>query len=133
MRRVLLAMALLLLTPTAWADDDTAPLAGVYSDMYFNHTRGSLLGVEIFVIPSPQGYHVLFQGAGGRAEVPVLVPAKIEGNRIEFTLPERAGYIGRFVGEFVEEELVGSFLPAQINHVTDTWEFRLRRKASYWQ
>ena len=132
MKRMLLAMALLLLTSGAWAED-SAPLAGVYSDMYFNHTRGSLLGVEIFVVPSPQGYHVLFQGAGGRAETPVLVPATVEENRIEFTLPERTGYIGKFTGIFQDEELVGSFQPAQINHVTDTWEFRLRRKTSYWQ
>jgi len=133
MKRVLLAMALLLLTSAAWAEDEALPLAGLYSDMYFNHTRGSLLGVEIFVIPSRDGYHVLFQGAGGRAEVPVLVPAAVENNRIEFTLPERDGYGGKFTGVFEQEELVGSFQPAQINHVTDTWEFRLRRKMSYWQ
>jgi len=132
MKRVLLEMALLLLTSVVHAED-SAPLAGVYSDMYFNHTRGSLLGVEIFVIPSRQGYHVLFQGAGGRAEVPVLVPAMVEENRIEFTLPERDGYGGKFTGVFEQDELVGSFQPAQINHVTDTWEFRLRRKTSYWQ
>src|SRR5262249_20593309 len=100
---------------------------------YFNYTRGNLLGVEIFVIPSRDGYHVLFQGAGGRAYAPVLVPATVVNNRIEFTLPEGDGYTGTFIGTLNDEELVGSFQPAQLNHLPDTWEFRLRRKASYWQ
>ena len=133
MRRLLSVPVFLLLLSISARAQEEVPLAGVYSDMYFNHTRGALLGVEIFVIPSPEGYHVLFQGAGGRAEAPVLVPATVAGDRIEFTLPERTGYIGTFSGVIQGEELVGSFRPAQINHVTDTWEFRLRRKASYWQ
>ncbi len=65
--------------------------------------------------------------------VTVLVPAKITENRIEFTLPDSNGYTGRFVGVFAEDALIGSFEPAQINRVTDTWEFRLRRTTSYWQ
>jgi hypothetical protein len=131
-KRALLVLAVLLLGGIARADDPP-PIAGMYSDMYFNRTRGSLLGVEIFVIPSREGYHVLFQGAGGHPEVPILVPARIDGDRLEFELPDRVGYSGKFIGVFRDDALVGSFEPAQINRVTDTWEFRLRRTASYWQ
>lgn len=132
MKRTLFVFSLLLLSGLAWADEPPQ-IAGVYSDMYFNRTRDSLLGVEIYVIPSREGYHVLFQGAGGHPEVPMLVPATIDGNRLEFVLPERAGYTGKFTGTFSEDALIGSFQPAQINRVTDTWEFRLRRTTSYWQ
>jgi len=132
-KRPMLLLAVLLLLSGFVPAEEPPQIAGVYSDMYFNRTRASLLGVEIFVIPSREGYHVLFQGAGGHLEVPVLVPATIEGNRLEFVLPERAGYTGKFTGIFSEGALIGSFQPPQINRVTDTWEFRLRRTASYWQ
>ena len=132
MKRALWMLVAVLMTGTARADDPPQ-IAGIYTDMYFNRTRGSLLGVEIFVIPSREGYHVLFQGAGGNPDVPVLVPANVDGDRLEFVLPERTGYTGKFVGVFRDDALVGSFEPAQINRVTDTWEFRLRRTTSYWQ
>jgi hypothetical protein len=131
-KRALWMLVVVLMTGTARADDPPQ-IAGIYTDMYFNRTRESLLGVEIFVIPSREGYHVLFQGAGGNPDVPVLVPANVDGDRLEFVLPERTGYTGRFVGVFRDDALVGRFEPAQINRVTDTWEFRLRRTNSYWQ
>lgn len=79
------------------------------------------------------GYYVLFQEARGAPDVPILVKAEVEQDRIAFELPDRIGYHGKFSGNVTKEALTGSFAEPQLNRVTDTLLFTLRRTQSYWQ
>ncbi len=106
-------------------------LTGIYTNLKFNSESGDVSGIEIFVVWSKQGYRVVFQDAEGSPQSPIVVDASILGKKIRFTLPERRGYSGEFVGEFIEEGIVGSFADgARSNEGT---AFRLKRSLSYWQ
>lgn len=101
-------------------------LTGVYSDMSYNNESGDILGDETFIVFSNRGYYVVFQGSEGEPYPPVVVPAKVEGNVISFTLPAAIDPRGKFQGKVTNGELVGTFSRnGQAVH--------LKRKLSYWQ
>lgn len=129
----LLPYMLALLTASAvFAGPAGSKVTGIYSDMYYNREAGDVVGVEIFVLFSRDGYYVLFQDAPGSPAVPILVKAKIDGNKIEFTLPDRSGYSGKFDGVISGNELKGKFEGGQIS-ASGASVFILKRKHSYWQ
>lgn len=101
-------------------------LTGIYSDMSYNDDSGDVLGDEVFIVFSNRGYYAVFQGSEGEPYVPVVVPVKVEGNTISFTLPASVDPRGQFHGKIAGGELTGTFSGnAQTIH--------LKRKASYWQ
>jgi hypothetical protein len=104
----------------------TNKLTGIYSDMSYSDDSGDVLGDEIFLVFSNRGYYAVFQGSEGEPYVPVVVPVKVEGNSISFTLPASTDPRGKFQGKITNGELTGTFSGnAQTVH--------LKRKASYWQ
>jgi hypothetical protein len=118
---------------TASAQTTEPQVTGIYSNIYYNRAAGAHYGVELFVTYTRDGYYVLFQEARGAPDVPILVKATVEQEKIEFVLPDRIGYHGKFSGTVSKEALTGSFAEPQLNRVTDTLLFRLRRTQSYWQ
>jgi hypothetical protein len=130
--RVLVVVALLVLGGIS-AKADEPQVTGIFSNIYFNQTSNVHLGIELFVLYTRDGYYVLFQEARGAPDVPLLVKASVEGEKIEFTLPDRTGYHGKFSGTITKQALTGSFAEPQLNRVTDTLLFTLRRTQSYWQ
>jgi hypothetical protein len=133
MRYWLAALLLVLHVETASAQTKEPQVTGVYSNIYFNRTSNVHLGIELFVLYTRDGYYVLFQEARGAPDVPILVKAEVDQDRIAFELPDRIGYHGRFSGRIGPEALTGSFAEPQLNRVTDTLLFTLRRTQSYWQ
>ncbi len=106
-------------------------LTGIYTNLKFNGESGDVAGIEIFVVWSKQGYRVVFQDAEGSPRSPIVVDATISDKKIKFTLPERKGYSGEFVGEFVEDGIAGSFADGTRSDAGKM--VRLKRSLSYWQ
>jgi hypothetical protein len=133
MRAWLAAVLILMAFPVSAQTAEGPQITGIYSNIYYNRAAGAHYGVELFVTYTRDGYYVLFQEARGAPDVPILVKATVDQEKIEFVLPDRIGYHGKFSGTISKEALSGSFSEPQLNRVTDTLLFTLRRTQSYWQ
>jgi hypothetical protein len=94
--------------------------------MTYNQEGGDVLGTEIFIVLSNQGYFAVYQFSEGEPSPPVVVKATVTGAAVTFSLPGEAGASGEFRGTVTDTELVGSFAKS---HQT----IRLKRRNSYWQ
>src|SRR5215469_14410085 len=90
-------------------------VTGMYSDMRLQPQTSDLLGIEVFVVSSRSGYQVVFQDAEGSPSVPLVVPARIDNVHIEFELPQRAGYSGKFSGQITRYGIKGEFADGQLS------------------
>ena len=106
---------------------------GIYSDIYFNKEGGDLLGTEIFLLHSGDGYYVLFQSAQGGLSIPVLVSASLIKNKLSFELPKnRNGYGGLFSGIIYHNRIEGRLSNGQLSP-SGQEIFILKKGKSYWQ
>ena len=106
---------------------------GIYSSLSYNNEGGDLLGIEILVFLGDIGYFVLFQSAEGEPYRPEVIPAKINGNIIKFTLSDKnKGYSGEFIGEFNSTGLSGQFSNGQLSPFGKK-KVKLLKGQSYWQ
>ena len=116
-------------TGLAWAlsDEENEPfkITGCYSNLAYHEESGDLLGWELFIVFSSDTYHVLFQESEGWPTVLLLLPLKVEGSSIRFTVPRAAGG-QEFTGTVSAAGITGRF--ADLNQ-----EIFLPRKPSYWQ
>jgi hypothetical protein len=128
MRLLRLAIPLVFIVAACatYAQQPKAKVTGIYSNMAYNQEGGDVLGIEIFVLYTRQGYHVVFQTAEGEPSVPAVIRASIDGTKIAFSLPPSIDPRGMFQGQITENELVGTF-------AGNNQQIRLKRKASYWQ
>ena len=62
-------------------------VTGVYSSLAYNAEGSDLLGMELFVVAGPGGYYATVQCAGGEPARPVVVPVRVSGAQLAFTLP----------------------------------------------
>src|SRR2546421_18097 len=76
------AIALLFAAVSSSAVAQGPPIAGTYSDLAYDQRSGDLLGTEVHIVYSFRGYFVVMQCAAG---VPAVMPAKVAGDRLEFT------------------------------------------------
>jgi len=91
---------------------DTVRATGVYSSLYFNKEGGDLLGAEILIFPSkgPTGFFALVQLAEGGAPFAVLVPVRVAGTQVEFTMPVSGPYGGlNFTGTITRGNLTAGW------------------------
>jgi hypothetical protein len=124
---VLLIMLQFILSPFSTASTaEKIKVTGIYSSLVFNKEGGDVLGDEIIVGFSREGYYVVFQTSEGEPIVPVVVPAIVSNQKITFTLPAPMNERGQFIGKISRQGLVGKFQgTGQV--------LRLKRKTSYWQ
>ncbi|MBV6820804.1 hypothetical protein KWG64_22945 [Rahnella sp. PD12R] len=101
-------------------------LTGVFSSLHFNNESGDLLGEELIILYSKDGYNVIFQTSEGEPTVPVITKAEIEKDIITFTLPPPLDIHGEFSGEISKEKIIGKF-------ERNEQVLILMRKNSYWQ
>jgi hypothetical protein len=106
--------------------EHTVRVTGIFSDMTYNQEGGDVLGTEIFIVLSNQGYFAVYQFSEGEPAPPVVVKAAVTGSAVTFSLPGEAGARGEFRGTVTDTELVGSFGKS-------SQTIRLKRKNSYWQ
>ena len=95
--------------------------------MSFHKESGDVIGLEIFLVFSRDGYFVIFQGSEGSPSAPLIVPASIKNGNVTFTVPEGNGYSGRFDGHISNGMLVGSFKSGALSTSGDH-ELKLRKK-----
>lgn len=100
-------------------------ITGCYSDMYFHEESGDILGNEIFIINSKKGYYVLYQESEGWPTVLYLLPLNVKNDRIQFTMPSKYQYMGKFDGKISDLRLEGSFKKID-------YHFILKKNQSYW-
>ena len=103
-----------------------AKITGIYSDMYYNDEGGDIIGHELFIVYSRDNYYVFFQSSEGEPDMPQLVPARIEGSAIYFTLVSSDAKVIQFNGVITDDELTGKFDNSERLII-------LRRGKSYWQ
>lgn len=133
MKTIIYSLCFYLLTPLpSLTANATEKFTGIYSDMYFNQEGGDVLGIEIFIVFSNDGYKVIFQDAEGVPSVPIVIAAEIKDNKIMFELPDRTGYSGKFIGRFIKNKLIGHFESGALSH-TGNPIITLEYRRSYWQ
>ncbi len=84
---------------------------------------GDVVGTEVLIVFTGDGYRAVVQIAEGVPEVPVVVPTEVEGTDVSFTLPTDYGNL-RFTGRVTRAALVGTLGSERVS---------LRRGKSYWQ
>jgi hypothetical protein len=121
-------LVLLAIFSVAWGA--TKPkVTGLFSDMHYISEAGDVLGTEIFIIYSTSGYYAVMQCAEGAPSKPVVVNAKIEGNKVTLEPHnDQSSHcpIAVFTGQVTSSGLRGNF------EGTD-YPGLLKRKRSYWQ
>jgi hypothetical protein len=118
-----------LLVVSSTGSAQTLRVTGIYSNLTYNKEGGDLLGMELLIVPSvgaKPAYSAFVQIAEGGAPFTALVPVKVSGSQIEFTLPTGGAYDGaHFVGTLNDAGLI-----IRWSHGA---EERLKRGKSYWQ
>jgi len=133
MRRALQAFALLVLSASALATDSAqrVSVTGLFSDLRYIPQAGDLLGYEVFIIfGGDAGHFALVQCAEGFPSKPVLVPVKVRGATVQFTIePTESSHCpaASFTGTVSPASLTGKFVG------TTEIAVSLPRKPSYWQ
>ena len=126
--KIILLIAFLI-WPTSLLADDQISNTGTFSSFKYYDESGDVVGLEVFITYSRDGYFATVQGAEGVPGKPVVVPVQISGNALSFTVPNSNDYIG-YHGEFtglVKNE--GLYL--KVKGISQ--QLFLPRRASYWQ
>lgn len=101
-------------------------VTGIYSDMQYNREGGDVVGQEVFIVFSKSGYFAILQLSEGEPSAPVVVPVKVAGSAVTFTVPTEMDTRGTFKGNISGGHLVGTFSG-------NGQKVDLKRKSSYWQ
>ena len=119
-------LAVSMWSPNHAADVHHARMTGVYTDMKYNKESGDVVGQEIFVVFSKDGYFAILQSSEGEPTAPVVVPLQVDGTSIMFKVPPTLDIRGDFHGRVSGDHLIGTF--SGNNQSVD-----LKRQNSYWQ
>jgi len=134
-KTVILWSTLFALFATAASAQTKAPntqkqvrVTGTYTNMYYNAEGGDVLGDEIKIVYTRNGYQGVVQFAEGEPEELVIVSVEVVGAKISFSVPDSSPYAGKFTGIIEREVLKGEFKFK--NGGADKVE--LKRGKSYW-
>jgi len=105
-----------------------AKRTGTFSTFTFNKEGGDLLGVEIRIVRSHDGYQAAVQFAEGEPGSLTVVPVTFDGQKLRFEIPMGKDQRDVFEGTVGARALVGRFSRG----VGAGDELRLPRKKSYW-
>ncbi len=84
-------------------------ITGTYTNLHFNSEGGDLLGVELRIAVTRSGYQGVLQIAEGEPGQLVLVNVQVDGNRINFVIPNDNPDAGSFSGAIANGVLTGHF------------------------
>ncbi|MFI4967691.1 MAG: hypothetical protein ACHQAU_03100 [Gammaproteobacteria bacterium] len=134
MKIVIFFVSMLLSVTGFAAQDAPVHVTGMYSDLYYNEEGGDLLGMEVFIFNSKDGYQALVQIAEGELPTVSLVPLDVDGANIRFTIP--GGGAGNnsatFSGTVSAQGIKGHWSDGRLS-TTGTKDEALKRGKSYWQ
>ena len=103
---------------------------GTYTSMHYNSEGGDILGEELRIVYKRKGFQGMLQLAIGEPGEMVIVPIKLTGNKIEFTVPNLPPIYdaSRFSGTIEPLTIRGQF--TYRNGVSK--QVVLRKGKSYW-
>lgn len=81
-------------------------ITGVYSSLSFNVEGGDVLGEELFLVRTRNGYQATFQISDGSPSELMLVDVLIKEGNISFEI-KKGVYAGSFMGKITDRKIVG--------------------------
>ncbi len=117
------------LVPEVWSARESPKLTGTFSDLAYHDEAGDLLGTEIRIVRTREGYQAAVQIAEGSPSALYLTDATFRENQIAFTLKEAGQYSGgTFNGTIAPTGLTGSLKFPSGGEM----KLNLKRGRSYW-
>jgi hypothetical protein len=108
-------------------------ITGIYSDLYYNQEGGDLLGNEIFIVAARGDHYAAFvQRAQGEPQMPSVVPVRVDGNAVSFSVPDPSGGKDEYKGRISAAGFDGT-LQHQPAGNGPAEQLHLKRKKSYWE
>src|SRR6185312_1049625 len=108
--KLLVALTLLIATPGYGAQ---VRVTGTFTDLRYIQESGDLLGLELLIVPAQGdsgGYVAFVQLAEGAGPYSALVPVKVSGDRVSFSMPAHGAYAGlSFSGLLGADKLTGTW------------------------
>jgi hypothetical protein len=114
--------------PSEDADADAAKpvdnVTGIYSTLKSVGGDEDLIGIEVIIVRSREGFRAFVLTADGVPAAPVIVPVRIDGSTVTFVIPSMTGELLEFKGTVSRRGLSGT---------VDDRPLTLPRRRSYWQ
>ena len=110
---------------------DAVRITGIFSDLDFHGE--DLIGTEVFILGGSDGYVAMVQHWEGGSSGPIIVPVRINGDRITFTVPTESSAAGEFRGRVGKTGFDGIWRHVQPNGGYVMEDIHLPRRNSYWQ
>ena len=132
-RGVLLAILMTTSIRPLEAVEKKVKVPGIYSDLHYNSEGGDLLGTEIFIVFSDANGVAFFQCWEGGTTMPVVVPVKVEGDGISFSVPTPSLGEGKYQGNVSAAGFDGTWHHRLGNGSFSDEKIHLKRTKSYWQ
>ena len=134
MKTIIFFISMLLSVIASATQDVPVHVTGMYSNLYYNEEGGDLLGMEIFIFRSKDGYQALVQIAEGELPTVLLVPLDVDGANIRFTIPGdgTSNSSSTFSGTVSAQGIKGHWSDGRLS-TKGTKDEVLKRGKSYWQ
>lgn len=110
--------------PTEQPAKTPGKVTGTYSTLKSLGGEDDMIGIEVIIVKSREGFRAFVQTADGVPAAPVLVPVDVDGAAVTFTVPSTTGEPLQFKGKATRQGLNGTL---------DERPVTLPRRRSYWQ
>ena len=128
MRLIFKVVLLLVLLSFAYAAEGTKK-TGTFSNLSYHKEAGDLVGYEIRIVYTRNGYEGSFQSSEGEPDALIIIrKISIADDTIKFFIPGPSRFEGVFVGRITEFGLVGVLTLNSGNKI----DLKLKRGKSYW-
>jgi len=111
--------------------DNQIKYSGTFSSLEYNEEGGDLLGAEIKIVPTRNGYQGVLQIAEGGPSALMVVIVQFKDGEMSFEIPQSYPEYGglRFKGKIDKQGIVGEFISSK-GKAGD--QEKWTRKHSYW-
>lgn len=99
-------------------------VTGTYSTLKSLGGEDDMIGIEVVIVKSREGFHAFVQTADGVPAAPVLVPVSVDGPTVTFSVPSTTGEPLQFKGKATRQGLTGTLADRPLT---------LPRRRGYWQ
>lgn len=112
-------------SPAVASDAEVYQKTGTFSSMYYHEEGGDLLGIELRIVYTRDGYEGVLQFGEGEPSRLTIVEPIIHGNSISFN------YCTKFSGGHFDGVYTETGIAPKTPDKESGWN--LRRKSSYWE
>ncbi|HEY4201453.1 MAG TPA: hypothetical protein VGM83_12935 [Devosiaceae bacterium] len=110
-----------------------AKVGGIYSDLHYNEDGGDLLGTELFIVATEDGWAVFYQHWEGGGDKPIVVPATVQDGRLSFDIPDSYSGGGEYEGVVTAAGFEGTIHYRDSDGAAHDQPIKLKRTKSYWE